>query len=222
MSTEKLYSIARRVNTAFIFCVIILVCLAVVIFIFQSFRSPHVKHQPTNIVNASTDEKIELGSFQTIPGTTVLRASLMTGRDIIRYKGGSSIYNYLFYDTSDGSSRWLMPGNKTLFVSTIDLSEYSGNKGKSAAVVLYEIVDSDTNGDNELTAADRKTIAVSDPAGRRFTRILTGVQDINGHNVLENGRVLVLYTSDSVLKAAEIDIETHKLLRDAPLKPINP
>jgi hypothetical protein len=87
-------------------------------------------------------------------------------------------------------------------------------------VVVYELVEADSSGDGKLTASDMKTIAVSDPAGSRFTRVVTGVEDINATTLTKSGRVLILYTASSVLKAAEIEVETQKVVRDAPLQTI--
>jgi hypothetical protein len=136
-------------------------------------------------------------------------------------KEATFVQNYLFYDSADGTSRWLVPGSKGLFLSARELPErdYSDH-AKPVVVVVYELVEADTSGDGKLTESDAKTIALSDPVGSRFTRALTGVEDVNGITLTSSGRVLVLYTSSSTLKAAEIEVESHRIVRDAPLQTI--
>lgn len=77
-----------------------------------------------------------------------------------------------------------------------------------------------SGGDGKLTGSDAKTIALSDAVGSRFTRVLTGVEDVNGTTLTNSGRLLVLYTASSALKAAEIEVESHRIVRDAPLQTI--
>ncbi len=114
-----------------------------------------------------------------------------------------------------------MPGNKGLFLSARELPEWEYTKPeKPVVVVIYELVEADSNGDGKLTMSDVKAIAISDPSGSRFTKVLTGVEDINGATLTRNGRVLVLYTASSALKAAEIEVESHRIVRDAPLQTI--
>jgi hypothetical protein len=115
----------------------------------------------------------------------------------------------------------LVPGNKGLFLSTRELPEREYTKPeRPVVVVIYELVEADSTGDGKLTASDAKTIAVSDPSGSRFTKVLTGVEDINGAMLTRNGRILILYTATSALKAAEIEGENHRIVRDAPIQTI--
>jgi hypothetical protein len=178
-----------------------------------------------NVAEEQIDRsKVELGRFDVIAGTEILRAPLQL-QQVYGFSSGSkeatSVQNYLFYDSGDGSSHWLIPGGKGLFLSARELPEREYSKPeKAVVVVVYELVEADTSGDGKLTASDMKTIAVSDPVGSHFTRVVTGVEDINGTTLTRSGRVLVLYTASSVLKTAEIEVETHKVVRDAPLQTI--
>jgi hypothetical protein len=178
-----------------------------------------------NVAEEQIDRsKVELGRFEAIAGTQTLRAPLQLQQEY-GFSSGSkeatSVQNYLFYDSADGSSHWLVPGGKGLFLSARELPEREYSKPERAVVVIvYELVEADTSGDGKLTASDAKTIAVSDAVGSRFTRIRTGVEDINGTMLTSGGRVAVLYTASSILKAIEIEVDTHKVVRDAPLQTI--
>jgi hypothetical protein len=73
----------------------------------------------------------------------------------------------------------LVPGNKGLFLSARELPEREyGKPERPVVVVIYELVEADSTGDGRLTASDVKTIAVSDPSGSHFTKVLTGVEDL--------------------------------------------
>jgi hypothetical protein len=65
--------------------------------------------------------------------------------------------------------------------------------------VVYELVDSDSTGDKRLTASGAKIVAVSNPSGSQFTRVLNGVEEVNGTSLTTEGRILLLYTAASVL-----------------------
>jgi hypothetical protein len=110
-------------------------------------------------------------------------------------------------------------GYKGLFLSTHELPDREyGNPEVPVVAVVYELVDSDSTGDKRLTASDTIIVAVSNPSGSQFTRVLTGIQEVNGTTLTAEGRILVLYTAGSTLKAAEVDVATHELVRDSALQ----
>jgi hypothetical protein len=225
---KRFFAIVWRANALLILVTAVLACAVLTYGAWQIYRETTRMRQATGVMNVAEEQidrsKAELGRFEAIAGTDVLRAPLQL-QQVYGFSSGSkeatSVQNYLFYDASDGSSRWLVPGLKGLFLSARELPEREYAKPeKPVVVVIYELVEADTTGDGKLTASDAKTIAVSDPVGLRLTRVLTGVEDINGTTLTKSGRVLVLYTASSALKAAEIEVDTHRVVRDAPLQMI--
>jgi len=228
VKTRRFFALVWRANAILLLLMAILAVAVLSYAAFEIYRNATRTRQVTDVLNVADEQidrsKVELGSFQTIAGSGILRAPLQIEQEY-GFSSGSkettSIQNYLFYDPSDGSSRWLVPGNKGLFLATHELPEREYVKPEKPVVaVLYELVDADTTGDQKLTASDAKVIAISNPSGSRFTRVLTGVQEVNGTTLTPGGRILVLYTSSATLKAAEIDVETHRIIRDAPLQPV--
>jgi hypothetical protein len=206
----------------------VLACAVLAYAAWQIYRETTRTRPATGVMSVAEEQidrsKVELGRFETIAGSDVLRAPLAL-RQVYGFSSGSkeatSVQNYLFYDPSDGSSRWLVPGSKGLFLSARELPEPEYTKPeKPVVVVVYELVEADTSGDGKLTESDAKTIAISDPVGLRFTKVLTSVEDMNGTTLTRNGRVLILYTASSALKAAEFEIDTQRKVRDAPLQTI--
>jgi hypothetical protein len=228
LTGRRFFAVVWRANAVLILVTAVLACAVLAYGAWQIYREATRTRQASGVMNVAEEQidrsKVELGRFETIAGTDVLRAPLAL-QQVYGFSSGSkettAVQNYLFYDPSDGSSRWLVPGSKGLFLSARELPEREYTKPeKAVAVVVYELVEADTSGDGKLTEGDAKTIAISDPIGSRFTRVLTGVEDTNGTTLTKGGRVLVLYTALSSLKAAEIDVDTHRIVRDAPLQTI--
>jgi len=81
-------------------------------------------------------------------------------------------------------------------------------------------VATDSNHDRRLTADDTKTIALSDPAGKNFVRVLNNVEEFKGGRIVNGTSLVILYTSGATLRAAEIELASNKLTRESILKPL--
>jgi hypothetical protein len=227
VTTRRFFSLVWRANAILLLLTGILACVVLLVAVLQIFRDATRTRQAVDVLNVAGEQidrsKTSLGYFVTVAGCAVLRAPLHVQQTYAFGSGSkeaTSVQNYLFYDPSDGSSRWLVPGNKGLFLATHELPEHEYSKPERPVVtVLYELVEADTNGDQRLTESDAKVVAVSDPSGSRFTRLFTGVQEVNGTTLTPQGHILVLYTVSATLRAAEIDVDTHRVLRDAALQP---
>ena len=186
----------------------------------------HARHAEgvLDIVEKQADTaKASLGDFHAVEGTTVLRASLNLRPDSAAgysSKGTSPKKNYLYFDTLSHASYWLMPGNRGVILGTTELSSPSTEQPERATLqaIVYELVDADTNGDGKLTGDDLVTIGVSDPVGRRFVRLLSKVEHFNSAH-LGKGTLVVLYASSGKLRAAEVDLNSHKIVRESTLQP---
>jgi hypothetical protein len=230
MTSRRFFATVWRVNAIGLLVTSILACGVLLFATWQIYKETTRTRQVSNVVNVADEQldrsKAQLGSFQKIAGSTVLRAPLQLEQEYALGSGSkeaSSVQNYFFYDPSSSSGYWLLPGYKGLFLSTRELPEREyGEPERAAVAIVYELVDSDSTGDKRLTASDAKVVAVSNPSGSKFTRVLTGVEEVNGTSLMGEGRILVLYTASSTLKAAELDVETHKLVRDAPVQTTSP
>jgi hypothetical protein len=227
VKTRRFFLLVWRIDAILLLMMGVLAVAVLSYAAFQIYRDATRTRQVSNVVNVAGEQidksKVELGRFEPVAGSSVLRAPLQIEQQYGFSSGSketSSVQNFLFYDPADGSSRWLAPGNKGLFLAAHELPEREYVKPEKPVVaVVYELVDSDTTGDQRLTASDAKVIAVSNPGGSRFTRLLSGVQEVNGCTLTPGGRILVLYTSSATLRAAEIDVETQRIVRDSPLEP---
>jgi len=230
MTSRRVFAVIWRVNAVLILLTAVLACAVLSFGAWQIYREATRTRRVSAVVNIAEDRidrsRLQLGSFQKIEGSGVLRAPLQIEQQYAFGSGSKetiSTQNYLFYDPASRSSHWLLPGNQGLFLSLRELPERGDSRPERPIVaVVYELVEADTTGDHRLTASDAKVVAVSTASGLRFTRVLTGVEEINGVILTADARILVLYTSASTLKAAEIDVGTYKVIRDGPLQPAAP
>jgi hypothetical protein len=86
--------------------------------------------------------------------------------------------------------------------------------------VVYLVVAQDTTGDGKLTRNDSSALAISDPVGKRFASLIPKVEEINGAHLVSAGKLLLLFTSEANLRAAEVDLASNKVLRESVLKPL--
>ena len=226
MTRRRFFATVWRINAVAILLTAILASGVLLFVTWQIYKDATRTRRVSNVVNVADEQldrsKAQLGTFEKIAGSAVLRAPLRLEQEYgfsSGSKGTSSVQNYLFYDPAGARAYWLVAGYKGLFLSTHELPEQEYTKPETPVVaVVYELVESDSTGDKRLTASDAKVVAVSNPSGSQFTRVLTGVEEVNGTTLTTEGRILVLYTAGSTLKAAEVDVATHELVRDSALQ----
>lgn len=182
-----------------------------------------------NVVNIGREEvkKVEtsLGSFDPISGVQVLRSPLYLEQDYShgsasRSKQAGSIQNYLFYDLLTRTSYWLRPEGPGLILRTqpIEIPEDSNTNQRKVIGFLYLVVDEDTNQDGFLSANDTTYLAISDPKGTRFVTLIETVDEFKGYGLTDNQNLTVLYTVESKLKAAELNLEAQTVISEVELQ----
>lgn len=162
-----------RVNAVAILLTAVLACVVLLFGAWQIYLEVARTRQGMNVVNVADKQvdrsKVRLGTFEGVAGSPVLRAPLHLEQEYafsVGSKETRSVQNYLFYDPSTARAYWLAPGYKGLFLAAHELPARQYTRPEPPVVaVVYELVDSDTNGDRRLTASDAKVVAVSNPAG---------------------------------------------------------
>ncbi len=229
MNRRKFFAALWRVN-AVIICVLgALGCTAVTLVLVLLYKETSRERQVQDVLNVVGEglnhAQASLSDFKSINGSTVLRASLEVKQEYSLASSSKSSYatqNYLFFDTANDSSYWLLPGFKGIIPTMTCLPEreqWSDSKVPVKAVV-YELIERDSNKDGQITSADLKDIAISDPAGAHLTRVLENVDSFHSVHLLSNGtEAVVLYSAGGLPQAAHIDIATGKVLRNVQMKP---
>jgi hypothetical protein len=226
VKSRRFFSLLWRVNALVIFAVgiagVLVLTMAAVMFIKNMTRERHV----ANVMSLESEQvSASLGNFGAVEGAPLLRAPLHLNQEY-EYghtsKEASSIQNYLYFDPATHSFHWLLPGNRRLILDSTELpaSNFPRRDDVPVEAIVYQLVDADTNGDQKLTNGDLKTIAVSDPSGRRFARVLSKVERLNGAHLIGKTKLVLLYTSDGALRAAEFDLSSDKIVRESAMHPL--
>jgi len=218
-----------RVNALVIFAVgiagLLVLSLAAIMFLKNMTRDRQV-NDVLNVETGQVDKSsATLGNFTAVDGAALLRAPLHLNQEYeysYSSKDASSIQNYLYFDPATHAFHWLLPGNPRLILDSTELPAGNFPRRDDAPVdaIVYQLVDADTNGDGKFTAGDLKTIAVADPAGRRFARVLSKVERLNGAHLTGKTTLVLLYTSDGALRAAEFDLSSDKIVRESAMNPL--
>jgi hypothetical protein len=116
---RRFFAVVWRANALLILVTAVLACAVLAYGAWQIYRETTRMRQATGIVNVAEERidrsKVELGRFEAIAGTDMLRAPLQL-QQVYGFSSGSkeatSVQNYLFYDSGDGSSHWLVPGSR--------------------------------------------------------------------------------------------------------------
>jgi hypothetical protein len=221
-----------RVNALVIFAVgiagVLVLSLAAFMFLKETMRV----RQVDSVVNVDPEDadtsRASLGNFSAVTGSSMLRAPLFLDQ-AAEYSHVSkvastvsSIQNYLYFDPASHAFHWLLPGNRRLILESTELSARDPAQGEVAVVyaIVHQLVDSDTNGDGKLAGDDLKTVAVGDPNGLRFARVLSKVERLNGAHLIDKTRLVLLYTAGGELRSAEIDLASDKIIRESAMNPI--
>jgi hypothetical protein len=227
LRSRRFFSVLWRANAVLIFVAGIMGSLVLAFVLFLMWQEATRSRHASDVLNVASNEiegsTTSLGGFDPIEGTPVLRAELFIEQEY-EFSAGSkdtrSTQNYLYYNPTENTTNWLLPGYKGIILATHELPADDYREVRTPPkVVLYELVDRDTNGDGKLTQNDRRDIAVSDPAGTRLTRVLKDVEGFNGGHLAEGGAdVLVFYRSAGALHVARIDSVTGKVLHESDIR----
>lgn len=156
--------------------------------------------------------------FEEVEGNRHLRGTLVRiyGDDYSSRRGSEgSPVNVLFYDLDEREGRWLFSGSAQIVLR----DEAVGDSAHVRAFV-YELVESDTDGDGRLGAEDARTIAVSDPTGRRLVRVIDGADRLRQLRRLDEDTVLLLYEGGGQIGAVEVNLADLRVEAKIALPPI--
>jgi hypothetical protein len=213
MSDSKFF----RIFTLAIGLVVLVVLGYMAYRIYQNvFGERTVSNVVNTEINANVKTKISLSSFESLNGTPYLIAAVSSEQDYRQSyyeKEATSIRNFLFVNGSDKSARRLVTKNDFLFLAYEKLGQQTQQQSVVNKVrgILYQVVTSDTNGDNRLNSSDRKTIALSDVSGANYTEVIPQVDIVLGTHQKEEAALLVFWVSGGKNFVTEINIPARKV-----------
>lgn len=110
-----------------------------------------------------------------------------------------SVRNLLFINTQTNENHWLLPDNDRLILEHIALSELPFNTPERyVRVIVFTVVEQDSNDDKRLTSEDKITIMISQPDGRRLTTVVDGVESVTDMRLIDRRNLLLFYQKDQV------------------------
>lgn len=137
-------------------------------------------------IEAEVNAGWDLGAFERVHGSDYLVAPVFSKQSYrVRNldKEASATRNYLLLKESDKSTRWVVKGNETLVLSfrqySADGEWLSGTEAKQTTRwLLLELVAKDSNGDQRLSDADRRSIVLSDLEGTKYLEVLPAAEEV--------------------------------------------
>ncbi|MER3493319.1 MAG: hypothetical protein C4323_13905 [Mastigocladus sp. ERB_26_2] len=118
----------------------------------------------------------------------------------------NSYNNIIFYSKKDGETHILL--NKKAIITGFDLLEEKKAGKLSARYWLYQIIDSDTNGDQKLDIQDAKIGYLSDLSGKNLQQITPNNSQILNWAIVQSAGAIfikILKDSDNDQKFTEKD-----------------
>jgi hypothetical protein len=183
--------------------------LGVVVLIFATYmviKETTGNRHRNDVVNVDPETKIEelfrLGRIQHVNGSDSVIVPLYSDQDFsLNYSGSKSTVstrNMLFSNMRTETNSWLLPTNKYLISEHRLINESNSyNHDEEIVTVLYQVVKNDTNNDERLTSSDKLTIALSTPEGEKYTEVISDVDDVLGHDLLNKEAMAVMFNRNS-------------------------
>jgi hypothetical protein len=192
------------------------------------------------IINLADDpkgvEKWTLGRATSIAGANTLMLSLISENKEVdtlpsQTIAADSYYskrsynpakNILFIDNTSNKSFWLFSSTSQLvldaepFPHSYQIADKYHDK-----VIFYQVVTSDTNGDEILNKNDKSSLAITSPDGTGYRVIMDGFDKIITKTLTDNNNILVVYNNDGDVYSMLYDTSRNKVLSTHKIPRVN-
>lgn len=229
MRRSQLFRLIKSANTLIFFGVGLLLLSVLGYAAYQIYSQTFRDRSVSEIVSLdSAAEKskteVSLGTFEPIVGTPYLLAPISAEQNYRQdyyEKSALSIRNYLVLNLNNKSAVRVVSHNNSLFLSAERIGQ-KNEKGEiiKAQAIWYQIIKTDTNGDQRLTETDQKTIAVSDVSGKNYTEVLPQVDRILGTHQPSATTLLLIHETGQKNFVTEIDVTSRIVTATKELPPI--
>jgi hypothetical protein len=212
MKSTKLFRTIWRINSVLILTVGLMSFGLLAYIGYELYKQKFQTRDVSEVVNVDSDAYVNsewaLGGFSRVEGTNYLMAPAFSKQNYqVSYyeKGASAVRNYLFVNAVDKSSRWLIPDNKALFLSSDRLSQ-GDVSNKPMQWMKYEVIKADTNQDKRLTEKDQRAIAISSLTGEGYVELVKNIDELLGSQVQDENTLLLFYRSGQKRFVSEINL----------------
>jgi hypothetical protein len=121
VTSRRFFATVWRINAIALLLTAILGCCVLLFATWLIYQEATRTRHVSNVVDVADEQldrsKAQLGTFESIAGSSVLRAPLRLEQEYgfrSGSKGTTSVQNYLFYDPPSAKAYWLVPGYKGL------------------------------------------------------------------------------------------------------------
>ncbi|MEM7537716.1 MAG: hypothetical protein AAF639_36435, partial [Chloroflexota bacterium] len=142
-------------------------------------------------------------------------------------KASLSVRNYLFIHSETNEQHWLFDTDAYLIANNVHLSEKTllektlpektTMDKNDVQAILYQVIKTDTNGDQRLNYMDLQTIGVSLPNGKDYTAIVSEIDLLIGHRFIDSDTLLVLYQKDGTGYSLRISLPDFTIMDETEL-----
>lgn len=233
MARSRFFRFVWKVNALIILAAGALAVLAVFVATYKmaedTFFSSKRRGAIVGVGGEQDSKEIQkLTKLLAIEGSPYLMAPLQSepkSRQSGYGKEPASLRNYLFLNSDDLSTHWLLPRNDYLINKHHFLCKTEPRTKRSGAFqeggseetcrvtgILYEIVKKDTDGDKRFTSKDEFTLVVSDSSGQNVQEIEEHVQALVGWRLIDTDLALLLYAKQGVYLTAKLSLRENRIL----------
>lgn len=174
-------------------------------------RTRHVENASVSTPEKIKKEELTLGTFEKHPDLSLWKAPLYVSQsyDYESYnKKARSIRNYVYFNPRTRQTYWLRPKNTDLILSTNEFPKRryeDKDSPEPLKVIVYTLVEQDSDGNNYLNSNDIKTIAVSDSVGKNFRTVVKKADSFIDGFMLDDQRISLMYKYQDKYKTVEFD-----------------
>ncbi len=209
----------------------------------QINRRTQIPHERT-VTNIASDpegkEKWFLASPRRIKGTDMVYLELVSENSEVlvddstmNYFGDGHSYtrdkskNILFLNEVTDKSHWLFNGVEQLIMSVKELPEHSrygsynsAHQDEKTVVIVYSVIDSDTNKDGAIDAEDQDSLALSNALGSNYRVVLEDYERVLSVSLIEENILSIIYQTEGAIYSLKYAIDNSKLLSNTALPTI--
>ena len=131
--------------------------------------------------------------------------------------------NLLFIHAESLETRWLFPTHQQLILETSHLAKEAPAEKQEVLALLYEIVESDSDGDGKLNREDQLSLAISRADGSGYKVLAKGLMTVISKQLSDDDkRLLVLSQRDNAVRLDSFLMEDFSALEGKVLATLGP
>lgn len=166
---------------------------------------------------------LKLGSFEALPGTSVLYARLGSEEATVGSLSSSFVttdmHNLLFFDTASRQAHWLLDDNRRTIAALSVISgrtpaSAQGAERESLALGLLLLTRTAQTHDRSEIPWDIRLASVD---GRQLKTLASGIDTLLDHQLVDEHTLLVFYARHGEVHVLDVDPATHEVRSDRAL-----